>query len=97
MATERNYAFRQRLDQVHRPDRRNPRNEPGAGEAVIGEGWRIAVPEDASSYLIGVAQDLQDYLFTKLRRGDPRVLEVFERWITVRPRNHYLHAGGGVG
>ena len=41
-----------------------------------------------------VLMGIQDYLFTKLRRADPRVREVFERWITVRPRSHYLHAGG---
>jgi uncharacterized protein len=43
--------------------------------------------------LIGI----QDYLFAKLRQADPRVLEVLERWITVRPRHHYLHAGGAGG
>ena len=78
MTTERNYAFRQRLDVVHKPDRRDPDRKPGADETVIEDGWRIAVPEGASEYLLGVAADLQDYLFTSMgvstmlaRSGDP--------------------------
>ncbi len=77
MATERNYAFRQRIDQVHRPDRRDPDCRPEHGEAIISDGWRIVVPDGASQYLIGVAADLQDYLFssmgvsTLLVRQDP--------------------------
>ncbi len=38
---------------------------------------------------------IQDYLFTKLRRADPKVLDVLDRWTTVRSRDHYLHVGGG--
>ena len=66
MKHESNYAFRQRLDQVHRTDRRDPRAEPVDGEVVIEEGWRIAVPQDASPYLLHVAADLQDYLFMSM-------------------------------
>ena len=67
MTAERRYAFRQRLDQVHRPDRRDPECRPEPGEVVIDDGWRIVVPVEASAYLIEVAQDLQDYLFTSMR------------------------------
>ena len=66
MAAERHYAFRQRIDQVHRPDRRDPQCRPQAGEVVIENQWRIALPENASAYLNGVAKDLQDYLFTSM-------------------------------
>ena len=66
MRTECNYAFRQRLDQVHRPDRRDPTCRPNDGETVIENGWRIAVQEGAADYLVGVAKDLQDYLFTSM-------------------------------
>lgn len=38
-----------------------------------------------------VHKGIQDYLFTKLHRADPAELQMFERWITVRPRDHYLH------
>jgi hypothetical protein len=67
MTTERNYAFRQRLDQVHRSDRRDPDCQPETGEVVITDGWRIVVHEDASTYLLDVAADLQDYLFTSMK------------------------------
>ena len=67
MAAERNYAFRQRLDQVHLPDRRDSECRPEPGETAIHDGWRIAVSEEASTYLIDVAKDLQDYLFTSMR------------------------------
>jgi uncharacterized protein len=39
---------------------------------------------------------IQDHLFTKLRRADPQVREVLERWIAIRPRAHYLHPGGST-
>jgi len=67
MTAERRYAFRQRLDQVHQPNRRDPEARPQSGEAIIDDEWRIIVPENASTYLIEVAQDLQDYLFTSMR------------------------------
>jgi len=65
-SVEHNYAFRQRLDRVHRPDRRDHDCSPQVGEIVIDDTWRIVVPEDASPYLLGVAADLQDYLFTSM-------------------------------
>ncbi len=63
---ERNYQFRQRLNIVHQPGRRDPDLRPEQGETVIEEGWRIAVAPDASEYLVGVAKDFQDYLFTSM-------------------------------
>ena len=63
---ERNFQFRQRLNQVHRPDRRDPALTPAAGEIVIDDSWRIALSPDASEYLVQVAKDLQDYLFTSM-------------------------------
>jgi hypothetical protein len=39
---------------------------------------------------------IQDYLFKRLAEEDPQVLDVFERWVTVRPRDHYLHMGRGT-
>ncbi len=66
MQTELNYAFRQRLDVIHRPNRPDPDLQPTAEETAITDGWRIVVPDDASRYLLGVAADLQDYLFTSM-------------------------------
>lgn len=42
------------------------------------------------STMCAVHKGIQDYLFEKLAEGDPRVLEVFQRWTTVRPRTHFL-------
>lgn len=64
--SERNFQFRQRLNTVHRSDRRDPAATPATGETVISDSWRIAVPADSSEYLIGVAKDLQDYLFASM-------------------------------
>ncbi len=67
MTREPNYAFRQRIDQVHRPDRRDLQATPTDNEVAVDHGWRIVIPENASAYLVGVAQDLQDYLFTSMQ------------------------------
>jgi His-Xaa-Ser system radical SAM maturase HxsB len=40
-----------------------------------------------------ILMGIQDLLFRKLRQADPQVMEVFRRWITTRPREHYLHLG----
>ncbi|MHB8995248.1 MAG: hypothetical protein ACYC63_08375 [Armatimonadota bacterium] len=64
---ERNFQFRQRLNTVHLDDRRDPQGQAKSCEVVIGDGWRISMPADASEYLTGVAKDLQDYLFTSMK------------------------------
>ncbi len=37
-----------------------------------------------------VHKGIQDYLFEKLDEGDPKVLQTFERWTTIRPRDHFI-------
>ncbi|NLF18414.1 MAG: hypothetical protein GX595_14350 [Lentisphaerae bacterium] len=63
---EINYAFRRRLNQVHRPNRARPGLTPGNGEVAVRSGWAIVIAPDASDYLVRVAQDLQDYFLTSL-------------------------------
>ncbi|MGM0492916.1 MAG: hypothetical protein ACQER1_08225 [Armatimonadota bacterium] len=63
---ERNFQFRQRLNQVHTHDRRDPAATPGEDEVAIETGWQIVLDAAPSDYLVGVAQDLQDYLFTSM-------------------------------
>ncbi len=63
---ERNFEFRRRISVVHKPDRRDPEAQAAPGEAVIGEGWEIVVPEGASEMLLTAAKDLQDYFFTSM-------------------------------
>ena len=44
------------------------------------------------SNICAVHKGIQDYLFDKLSSGEPHVLDAFERWTTVRSREHFLHA-----
>jgi len=39
-----------------------------------------------------VHKGIQDYLFEKLAaaKDDPELLEIFERWTTIRPRDHFV-------
>ena len=63
---ESNYEFRKRLNTIHRFGRRNPETRPERAEIAICHGWRIVVPQHATSYLVRVGQDLQDYLFRSM-------------------------------
>ena len=63
---EHNFEFRRRLNVVHRSNRRDGSLLPRESETVIDDGWRIVVSPEAGEYLVGVAQDLQDYLFTSM-------------------------------
>lgn len=64
---ERNFQFRQRLNTVHRSDRRDPALQPQTNEIAVQDGWRIVIAPDASQYLTDVAKDLQDYLYTSMQ------------------------------
>jgi His-Xaa-Ser system radical SAM maturase HxsB len=37
-----------------------------------------------------VHKGIQDYLFEKLAANDPKVMQAFERWTTIRPREHFV-------
>jgi uncharacterized protein len=37
-----------------------------------------------------VHKGIQDYLFEKLAVADQQTLEIFERWTTIRPREHFV-------
>ncbi|NVB36981.1 His-Xaa-Ser system radical SAM maturase HxsB [Pseudenhygromyxa sp. WMMC2535] len=37
-----------------------------------------------------VHKGIQDYLFEKLAENDPQVMEIFQRWTTIRPREHFV-------
>jgi len=37
-----------------------------------------------------VHKGIQDYLFERLAEADPEVLRAFDRWTTIRPREHFL-------
>jgi His-Xaa-Ser system radical SAM maturase HxsB len=48
------------------------------------------------SNICAVHKGIQDYLFNKLADAEPHVLEAFERWTTIRSREHFLHAPEGA-
>jgi hypothetical protein len=81
---ERNFQFRQRLNIVHRPDRRDPQVQPGSDEVAVSDGWRIAIGPGASEYVRGVAQDLQDYLFTSMGVSVLLVRDAADEGPTIR-------------
>lgn len=37
-----------------------------------------------------VHKGIQDYLFEKLAENDPETMQIFERWTTIRPREHFV-------
>jgi hypothetical protein len=63
---ERPYEFRRRLEVVHQPDRRDPQAQPEGDEVRVGESWTIIVSQQATPLVLGVAQDLQDYLLVSM-------------------------------
>jgi hypothetical protein len=64
--SERPYEFRRRLEVVHQPDRRDLDARPDDGEVAIDAGWAIVVGRQATPLVLGVAQDLQDYLLVSM-------------------------------
>ena len=42
------------------------------------------------SGICAVHKGVQDYVFEKLRDGDPETMEIFRRWTTVRERAHFV-------
>ena len=76
MKIEKNYDFRQRFDEVHKPNRRDYSLKAESNEFVINEDTVIVVPANADETIMTAAQDLQDYFFKsmdmslKLKKGD---------------------------
>ena len=54
------YSFRKELDEVHKPDRRNPALMPAENEICVNESWSIVLPENADPLIEYAATDLQD-------------------------------------
>ena len=73
---ERNYDFRKRMLEVHKPGRRDFHVLPSENEIQVDETWEIVLPEDTARVLKIAANDLQDYfavsmkVFLKLRITD---------------------------
>ena len=66
MKTERPYEFRNRLEEVHKKDRRDYSVIPAENEFEIKDGWEILIDSSASEVILTAAKDLQDYFLTSM-------------------------------
>ncbi len=90
---EKNYQFRQLMNQVHLPGRRDPAAVPADGEVVVDQTWQIAIGEHAADLTVLGAKDLQDYFFTSmdltipLRRYAGRELETLTKALVLAEKS----------
>ena len=59
---ERNYEFRERINQVHFADRRDAAVKALANEVEVTVDWKIVYPADGDARIVNAAKDLQEYL-----------------------------------
>ncbi|MBR4662525.1 MAG: hypothetical protein IKO93_01500, partial [Lentisphaeria bacterium] len=85
---EKNYDFRARHWEYHKPGRRDPRRKAGKNELVITSEWEIGFDADEKSIAAIAARDFRDYLETSMgislritREKGPKVI-----WIEVSPK-----------
>jgi hypothetical protein len=73
---ERNYQFRERLLQIHKPDRGNWQILPTEEQVLVDDSWEICISREAQRVVHTAAKDMQDYLdvtmgiSVRLRRCD---------------------------
>jgi len=58
---EKNYDFRERLRQVHKPARKNDAVYKNITGAVVDDAWQIVFPDDSAKVVRNAAMDLQEY------------------------------------
>jgi hypothetical protein len=64
MKNEIKYQFRQRMQQVHKKNRRIEK-PLGKEQIQVTSDWKIRVPAD-NDFLVRVGRDLEDYFFTSM-------------------------------
>ena len=64
--SEKNYDFRKRHWEYHKPDRRDPARKAKKNEVLITEEWKIGCAGDKDSIALIAVKDFQDYLFTSM-------------------------------
>ena len=86
--SEKNYDFRQRHWQYHKPGRRDPRRKAEKTEVMMTEDWSIGYAPDAGPITAIAADDFRDYLEKSMdlsvrivHQDGPRVL-----WLEVSPK-----------
>lgn len=63
---EKNYEFRKRLLEIHKPHRRDYNVVSLPDEIMVDDSWDIVIPKNAGRVLLNAAKDLQDYLFISM-------------------------------
>lgn len=67
MQHERPHEFRNHLDQLHLPNRRDPdRSSPESNEVLVNESWAITFPRHTEDGVMRAARDLQDYFLKSM-------------------------------
>ena len=69
MRTEKNYDFRKEMLQKHKANLLDPKYIPEESMVEITGEYFIVIPEDSNEVLLTGAQDLQEYLFTSMKRS----------------------------
>ncbi len=87
---ENKYNFRQRLEQVHTPNRRAPEATPRPDEVAITCEWCIAIEDQPVPKLMDAAKDLADYF--QVSMGVTLPVTVISDG-TIPPRAIYLTTG----
>ena len=77
------YSFRKELDNVHKPDRRNPALTPAENEICVNESWSIVLQGNADPLLEYAAGDLQDYFRVSMNLDLPLSREEKEPCIVL--------------
>ncbi len=66
MKIEQHYDFRKELNEVHKPNRRNPQAVPAKNEVVVDDSWSIVIGTNPGPVITCAAKDLQDYFQTSM-------------------------------
>jgi len=67
MTKEEKYDFRDRLDQVHKPDILDNNAKLNEGEIAVDTRWAISWEKDADLLIRNAAEDLQNYFLTSMK------------------------------
>ena len=63
---EINYQFRERMSEVHKPNRRDFSKKLCDGQIEIDDSWSITIPDNADIVIKNAARDLEDYFFVSM-------------------------------
>lgn len=86
--SEKNYDFRKRHWEYHKPDRRDPARKAKKNEVLITDEWKIGCAGDKDSIALIAVKDFQDYLFTSMGVSTALATEPGDKviWVEVSPK-----------